>query len=67
MPVRNVDEIYKLQKPVIRNFVGNNVEPQKATSTSANPFNRNFDAANMSSETQIDKIKKLSANKPDKP
>ena len=66
VPVRNVDDINKLQKPVIRNVFVNNFESQNATSTSANPFKRNFEAANMSSETQIDKTMRLSANKSDK-
>ena len=66
VPVRNVDDIYKLQKPVIRNGFVNNFESQNATSTSANPFKRNFEAANMSAETQVDKIMRLSANKSDK-
>ena len=64
--VRNVDDIYKLQKPVIRNGFVNNVESQNATSTSVNPFKHNYEAANMSSETQVDKIMRLSANKSDK-
>ena len=63
--VRNIDDIYKLQKPVIRNGFVNNVESRNATSTSAKPFERNFKAANMSSETQVDKIMRLSANKSD--
>ena len=66
MPVRNVDDIYKLQKHVIKNGFGNNVEPRNATSTCAYKFKRNYEAANMSSETQIDKIMRLSANKSDK-
>ena len=61
--MRNVDFIYKLQKPVSRNGSLNSVESRNATSTSANPFKRNFEAANMSSETDIEKIIRLSANK----
>ena len=66
MPERNVEDIYKLQKPVIRNGFVNNVESQNATSTSANPFKRNFEAPNKSLETQVDKNMRLSANKTDK-
>ena len=66
MPERNVDDIYKLQKPVTRNGFVNNVESRNATSVSAKPFKRNFESANMSSETQVDKIMRLSANKSDK-
>ena len=65
VPVRNIDDIYKLQK-LIRNGFVKNVESRNATSTSANTFKRNFEAANMSSETQVDKIMRLSANKSDK-
>ena len=66
VPVRNVDDIYKLQKPVTRNGFVNNVESRNAISVSAKPFKRNFEAANMSSETQVDKIMRLYANKPDR-
>ena len=65
VPVRNVADIYT-SCICLRNRFVNIAESRNATLVSANPFKRIFEAANMSSETQVDKIMRLSANKSDK-